>query len=179
MLWVIKPDRFVVLTPDGDMHDEMRNSWCTAQTMTGRRRYPGEPTNVVAFADPMEDKEMLPHITEGRFEGERISAKFLTPLQGLLPVSTIPITTPGAVARVSHRLRGRRATVRKDTLPRWTQQTKCARVVLPTSLTARHSMGRNSYMAPPTFLLGWECMGYLRPGGSRLWEEHGSSRPVL
>ena len=39
MLWVIKPDRFAVLNLDGDMHDNMRNSWRTAQIMTGRRRF--------------------------------------------------------------------------------------------------------------------------------------------
>ena len=56
MLWVIKPDRFVVLTPDGDMYGEMRDSWRTAQIMTGRQRYPDGPTDFVAFPEPMEDR---------------------------------------------------------------------------------------------------------------------------
>ena len=39
LLLVIEPDRFVVLTSDGDdMYEEMRDTLLTAQVMTGRRR---------------------------------------------------------------------------------------------------------------------------------------------
>ena len=137
MLWVTKPHKFVVLTPDGDMYDEMRDSWRTAQIMTGRQRYPDGPTDVVAFAEPMEDRELLRHITYGRLEGERISAaESFTPIAA--PVSYFnwsgdvkPLTTPGAVARVSHRLRGRRVTSlsEKRLFLWWTQQTMCVRKV--------------------------------------------------
>ena len=74
LLWVIEPDRFVVLTPDGDMYEETQDTWLTAQIMTGRRYFPLGPANVVAFADPLEDAEMRRHITEGRSEEDRISA---------------------------------------------------------------------------------------------------------
>ena len=43
MLWVVEPDRFVVLTPDGDMYEEMRETWRSAQIVTGRRRFPNRP----------------------------------------------------------------------------------------------------------------------------------------
>ena len=42
-LWVIKPDRFVVLTPDGDMYDKMRDSWRAAQIMTVGSAVPTDP----------------------------------------------------------------------------------------------------------------------------------------
>ena len=45
LLWVIEPDRFVVLTPDGHMYEEMRDTWHTAQVMTGRRHFPIGPAN--------------------------------------------------------------------------------------------------------------------------------------
>ena len=54
MLWVVEPDRFVVLAPDGDMFEEMRETWRSAQIMMG-------PANVVAFTDPMEETEMTRH----------------------------------------------------------------------------------------------------------------------
>ena len=38
MLWEVEPDRFVVLTPDGDMYEEMRETWRSAQIMTLSRR---------------------------------------------------------------------------------------------------------------------------------------------
>ena len=123
MLWVVEPDRFVVLTPDGDMYEEMRETCRNAQIVTGRRRVPNGPANVVAFGEPMEDAEMLRHITEGRLEGERIyAAESLT--SGAGPTSYFnwsgeakALSTPGAVARVNHRLRGRRATVREEIFP--------------------------------------------------------------
>ena len=71
LLWVIEPDRLVVLTPDGDMHEEMRDTWLTAPVMTGRRHFPIGHANVVAFTDPLEDAEMLQHVTEGRLEGKK------------------------------------------------------------------------------------------------------------
>ena len=102
ILWVIKPDKFVVLSPDGDVYDEMRDSWRAAQIMTGRQRCTNGPTDVVAIAEPMENRELIRHITDGRLEGERITAaESLTP----------------AAAPASHRLRGRRATFREETLP--------------------------------------------------------------
>ena len=55
LLWVIEPERFVVLTPDEDMYEEMRDTWLPAQIMTGRRYFPIGPANVVAFTDPLED----------------------------------------------------------------------------------------------------------------------------
>ena len=64
----------MVLTPDGDMYDEMRDSWRTAQIMTGRPHYPDRPTDVV--------RELLRHITDGRLEEEKISAaESLTPVE--------------------------------------------------------------------------------------------------
>ena len=139
---------------------EMRDSWRTAQIMTGRWRYSDRPTDAVAFAEPIEDRELLRHITNGRLERERISAaESLTSFAALashfnLSGDVKPLTTPGAVARVSHRFRGRRATFRQETLPWWTQQTKCVRKVHPMCLNVRDSKGRNSHLAPPTFLLG-------------------------
>ena len=59
LLWVIEPDRSVVLTPDGDMYEEMRDTWLTAQIMTGRRHFTIGPANVVAFADPLEDAKCV------------------------------------------------------------------------------------------------------------------------
>ena len=123
LLWVIEPDRFVVLTPEGDMYEEMRDTWLTAQVMTGRRHFSMGPANVVAFTDSLEDAEMRHHTTEGRLEADRISAaESLTVTAG--PGSFFnrsgelkALGTPGAVARVSHRLRGRRASVRRENLP--------------------------------------------------------------
>ena len=57
LLWVIEPDRFVVLTPDGDMYEEMPDTWLAAQVMTGRRHFPIEPANVVAFTDPWKTRK--------------------------------------------------------------------------------------------------------------------------
>ena len=41
----------------------MRDTWLAAQVMTGRRHFPIGPANVLAFTDPLEDVEMLQHIT--------------------------------------------------------------------------------------------------------------------
>ena len=121
LLWVIEPNRFVVLTPEGDMYEEMRDTWLIAQVMTGRRHFSMGPANVVAFKDPLEDAEMRHHTTEGRLEGNFISAAELTVTAG--PGSFFnrsgeskALRTPGTVARVSHRLRGRRASVRREIL---------------------------------------------------------------
>ena len=74
MLWVVESDRSVVLTPDGDMYEEVQETWCSVQIVTGRRRFPNRPVNVVVFAETMEDTEMILHTTEGRVEGVRICA---------------------------------------------------------------------------------------------------------
>ena len=55
------------------------------------------------------------------------------------------LTNPGAVARVSHRLRGRRATVRGETLP-------VVETAPRKSLISQGTMGRSSHLAPPTLL---------------------------
>ena len=115
LLWVIEPDRFVVLTLDGDMYEEMRDTWLTAQSMTGRRHFPIGPANVMAVADPLEDAEIHQHITERRLERDRISAAgpgSYFNWSGELKA----LSTPGTAARVSHRLRGRRASVRRENL---------------------------------------------------------------
>ena len=123
MLWVVEPDRFVVLTPDGDMYEEVRETWRSAQIMTGRRRFPEGPANVVPFTDPMEDTEMIRHITEGRLEGERIcAAESLTPGAGRCSHfnwsgEVKAPSTPGTVPRVTYRLRGGRAIAREEILP--------------------------------------------------------------
>ena len=74
MLWVVEADRFEVLAPDGDIYEEMRETWRSAQIMTDRRRFPDGPAKVVASGDPVEDTEMIRHIAEERLEGERICA---------------------------------------------------------------------------------------------------------
>ena len=96
--------------PDGDRHDE--DSWRSAQIMAGRQRCSDGPTDVVAFAKPMVDS---------RVRGSNLLILSL-PLRRLPPYFNWSgvvksLTTPGAVARVSHRLRGRRATFREETLP--------------------------------------------------------------
>ena len=62
----------LMLTSDGDMYEEMRETWRSAQIVTDRRRFPNGAVNVVAFAEPMEDTEMIRHIIEGRLDGGRI-----------------------------------------------------------------------------------------------------------
>ena len=112
-----------MLTPDGDMHEEMRDMWLPVQVVTGRRYFPIGPANVVAFTDPLVHAEMRQHITMGRLEGNGISAaESFTVTAG--PGSYFhwsgelkALSTPGVVARVSHRLRGRRASVRREILP--------------------------------------------------------------
>ena len=71
----------------------------------------------------MEDTEMIRHITEGRLEGGRICATESL-ATGAGPTSYFSwsgevkaLSTPGTVARVNHRLRGMRATVREEILP--------------------------------------------------------------
>ena len=74
------------------------------QVMTDRQRYPDVPTDVVAFAELMEDGELLRHITDGRLEEERISAtEPITSAEAPASycnwsVDVKPLTTPGAVA---------------------------------------------------------------------------------
>ena len=118
LLWVIEPDRFVVLTPDGDTYEEMRDTWLAPQVMTGRLHFPIGPANVVAFTDPLEDTEMLRHITEGRLEGETTSAAE-SPTVSAAPASCFNWSgeLKALSARVSHRLRGRCASVRREILP--------------------------------------------------------------
>ena len=38
LLCVIEPDRFVALTLDGDVYEEVRDTWFAAQVVTGRRQ---------------------------------------------------------------------------------------------------------------------------------------------
>ena len=49
MLWVVEPDKFVVLTP-GDMYEEMRETWRSAQIVTGRRRLPQRTSECGCFS---------------------------------------------------------------------------------------------------------------------------------
>ena len=51
LLWVIEPDRFVVLTPGGDIYEEMRGTRLSAQIRAGRRHFTIGPASVVAYAD--------------------------------------------------------------------------------------------------------------------------------
>ena len=81
-----------MLTRDGDMHEEIRDTWLAAHVVTDRRHFPIGPANVVALTDPREDTEMLQHITEGRFE--RVGAVLPSLSQSMLGLS--PIST-GAV----------------------------------------------------------------------------------
>ena len=114
MLRVIKPDRFVVLTLDGDLYDEMLDSWRTAQIMTGRQRYPDGPTDVVAFCRTDGGQRVAPsHHRWSTRGGEDQCCRVPHSRCGACCEA---LTTPGVYARVSHRLRGRRATFREETL---------------------------------------------------------------
>ena len=180
LLWVIEPVWFVVLTPDGDTYEEMGDTWLTAQVMAGRRHIPIGPANVVAFT-LLEDAEMLQHITEGRLDGKRISAaESLTVNAGLDSYfnwsgELKTLSTPGAVARVSHRLRGRRASVEREILPVVTSEDiaidRSPREVFEFSGNER-TVGRDRQSC--FFSWWWVRVGGLPYRGTRFWKDHGA-----
>ena len=111
-----------VLTSDGDLDDETRETWQTAQIMTGRDHYPNGEPNIVAVEDVLDDEEMVRFFNNGRLEGETDQLGSLVSDVGTCLFFSPGredqkyLQTPGRLARVSHRVRGKMSHPRPDSL---------------------------------------------------------------